>query len=228
MYRHSDQTRAVIREMLERGYTAREIERLTGVGKAAIRSWVRSWGMTFRHDRRGGLEGVAPRRLPEAVRPVDTAVYVSGSGHGRRLELVARWRIHECLREQMSVRQIAGLVGVSASTVSREVRRSTRDHTVSYDAPTAERLAGQRRRRGHPSILEVNQRLRGEVIAGLAKQWSPEQISHRLRTDYPDDRQMRVSHEIVDRRRHDRSAACRGRGADCSGALGRRSHLGPG
>lgn len=82
MYRHSDQTRAVIREMLERGYTAREIERLTGVGKAAIRSWVRSWGMTFRHDRRGGLEGVAPRRLPEAVRPVDTAVYVNRPGSG--------------------------------------------------------------------------------------------------------------------------------------------------
>lgn len=43
----------------------------------------------------------------------------------------------------------------------------------------------------------MNQRLRGEVIAGLAKQWSPEQISHRLRTDYPDDRQMRVSHETI-------------------------------
>jgi len=35
------------------------------------------------------------------------------------------------------------------------------------------------------------------VIARWARSWSPEQISNRLRLDFPDDESMRVSHEAI-------------------------------
>jgi IS30 family transposase len=39
--------------------------------------------------------------------------------------------------------------------------------------------------------------LRREVERGLEEKWSPQQISRRLMTDYPDDSGMRVSHETI-------------------------------
>jgi IS30 family transposase len=35
------------------------------------------------------------------------------------------------------------------------------------------------------------------VVAGLGRCWSPQQISARLRADYPDDVEMRISHETI-------------------------------
>ncbi len=32
---------------------------------------------------------------------------------------------------------------------------------------------------------------------GLRAQWSPEQIAHRLPVDFPDDKDMRISHETI-------------------------------
>nr|WP_167490817.1 IS30 family transposase [Nocardia terpenica] len=43
----------------------------------------------------------------------------------------------------------------------------------------------------------VNHALRDAVTEGLSKRYSPEQISHRLRRDFPDDESMRVSHETI-------------------------------
>jgi IS30 family transposase len=40
-------------------------------------------------------------------------------------------------------------------------------------------------------------RLHEEVNAGLAKEWSPEQISARLELDHPDEAELRVSHETI-------------------------------
>jgi len=43
-----------------------------------------------------------------------------------------------------------------------------------------------------------------------ARAWSPEQIAHRLRLDFPDDETMRISHEAIDQARY-----VQGRGALC-------------
>lgn len=45
--------------------------------------------------------------------------------------------------------------------------------------------------------LEECRRLHDAVNEGLRQKWSPEQISKRLEVEYPDDPEMRVSHETI-------------------------------
>jgi IS30 family transposase len=52
-------------------------------------------------------------------------------------------------------------------------------------------------RRPKRAKLAVNGPLRAQVEQWLALEWSPEQISIRLKVDYPDDAEMRVSHETI-------------------------------
>jgi IS30 family transposase len=46
-------------------------------------------------------------------------------------------------------------------------------------------------------LLAVNRKLRNIVASKLILDWSPEQISGWLKTQYPDDESMRVSHETI-------------------------------
>ena len=52
------------------------------------------------------------------------------------------------------------------------------------------------RRPKTPKLVRCS-RLRREVERRLAQRWSPEQIAARLVVDYPDDAEMRVSHETI-------------------------------
>jgi transposase, IS30 family len=54
-----------------------------------------------------------------------------------------------------------------------------------------------RGRRPKPAKLAVNSRLCREVERGLLVRWSPQQIAAWLICDYPDDLDMRVSHETI-------------------------------
>lgn len=45
--------------------------------------------------------------------------------------------------------------------------------------------------------LEASRRLHDAVNEGLRQRWSPEQVSKRLEVEYPDDPEMRVSHETI-------------------------------
>ncbi len=57
--------------------------------------------------------------------------------------------------------------------------------------------AARARARSKASKLVSNQDLREAVQDGLSRRYSPEQISHRLVRDFPDDESMRVSHETI-------------------------------
>jgi len=46
-------------------------------------------------------------------------------------------------------------------------------------------------------LLAMNSRLREVVASKLILEWSPEQISGWLKTEYPNDERMRVSHETI-------------------------------
>ncbi|GAS92734.1 transposase, ISlxx5, partial [Mycolicibacterium brisbanense] len=87
------------------------------------------------------------------------------------------------------------MIGRATSTVSREVRaHSAGGLYLPYQADAA---AAAARARPKQSKLVSNQRLREQVKDGLLQRLSPEQISHRLVTDFPDDESMRVSHETI-------------------------------
>ena len=90
---------------------------------------------------------------------------------------------------------IAGRIGCHVSSVSREVggRRGRR----SYRPEAAHRRAAEAARRPKPSKLATNPVLCGRVIDGLEKLWSPQQISAKLRSDYPNNPEMWVSHETI-------------------------------
>ena len=122
---------------------------------------------------------------------------VSKASHGRRLTPDDREEIAHLNRRDKSVTEIAEAIGFHKATVSRELRRNTSGGR--YRATTAQRLADKRARDAQtkPAKLAVNSRLRGEVERRLKLKRSPEQIAHRLPLDFPDDPEMRVSHETI-------------------------------
>jgi IS30 family transposase len=90
---------------------------------------------------------------------------------------------------------IARRLGRPTSTISREVKRN--EGRDGYRAWVADRCADERAARPKPCKLVVNERLRAVVIEGLMTRWSPQQIATRLVTDFPDEPEMRVSHETI-------------------------------
>ncbi len=98
----------------------------------------------------------------------------------------------------VSIRQIAADLSRSPSTISRELRRHRPQHRP-YRAGYAQRCADRQRARPKPRKLELNDALRSYVWTGLtgASHLSPEQISARLRLDFPDDDTMRISPETI-------------------------------
>lgn len=91
-----------------------------------------------------------------------------------------RIRIADLLAAKMTVRGIAGEIGRSPSTVSREIRRNS-DPDGRYRPHHAEHAARERTRRPRTRKVTVDAVLAGVVARLLAKRWSPEQVAHELR-----------------------------------------------
>ena len=89
---------------------------------------------------------------------------------------------------------IAGQLGRTVSTISREVKRG--GGRCEYSAWRAHERARQQTRRPKPFKLRPG-RLLEEVASRLEQLWSPDEIAVRLRLDHADDPQMRVSHETI-------------------------------
>ena len=135
--------------------------------------------------------GMPPRNRPRAA---------------LRLSPEDREEISRGLKARLSFRCIADRLGRAPSTVSREV--GANGGRRRYRAWLADQRAGRRSERPKPCKLGLSLGLRNEVSRRLAQCWSPEQISRRLPTEYPDDPTMRVSHETIYR-----SLYVQGRGA---------------
>jgi IS30 family transposase len=110
------------------------------------------------------------------------------------LGIVDREEILVELRAGASMRAIARRLGRAPSTISREVAANGgRD---GYSAWQAHQRARRQARRPKPCKLRAG-RLLDEVSTRLEQLWSPQEIAQRLRLDFPDDPEMRVSHETI-------------------------------
>jgi IS30 family transposase len=115
---------------------------------------------------------------------------------GRYLSFAEREEIALASARGESMRCIARRLGRSPATVSRELRRNA-DRDGCHRATTAHALAWGRAGRPKPAKLATNLALRAKVQDYLACRYSPEQIAGRLRVEFPDDPEMRVSPETI-------------------------------
>ena len=111
------------------------------------------------------------------------------------LTLAEREDISRGIASGSSTREIARRLDRAVSTVSREVTRH--GGRPAYRAHEADDHAWESALRPKKCLLALHPRLRDVVASKLILDWSPEQISGWLKTHYPDDESMRVSHETI-------------------------------
>ncbi len=179
--------------LVERGWSTARAAREVGVHPRTAEDW------------RGAIRKSGGRRIYP-----DGTVVDSGSGtryimsmtstpqtviNDRYLSLEDRLAIADGLIVGRSVTEIAATIGKHKSTVSREIAgRSVEGYYLPHQA---HRKAAHARARPKTSKLVANTALREQVEQRLQRKLSPEQISNRLVTDFPDDESMRVSHETI-------------------------------
>jgi len=166
------------------GWTRAERERIEQLVAEGAPPW-----MLFRavpHSRHAVRRYVLRLQRVPKPEPVRSAL---------RLSLCEREEISRGLAGGESLRSIAVRLGRAPSTVAREV--VTNGGRRRYRAMVADRAALRRMRRPKPAKLATCARLRTAVEAKLGERWSPQQISGWLVETFPDDPEMRVSHETI-------------------------------
>src|SRR5262250_2607680 len=93
------------------------------------------------------------------------------------------------------LREIARRLDRAASTVSREVTHH--GGRPAYRAHDADQQAWNAALRPKRCLLAANSELRDVVASKLMLDWSPEQIAGWLKTRYPNNESLRVSHETI-------------------------------
>jgi IS30 family transposase len=111
------------------------------------------------------------------------------------LTLAEREDISRGIASGSSIREIAKGLQRAVSTVSREVARH--GGRPLYRANEADHQAWESALRPKRCLLAIHVKMQ-EIVAGkLILDWSPEQISGWLKSQYPEDERMRVSHETI-------------------------------
>ncbi len=157
--------------LVQLGYSNKEACRVVGVNLRTGREW--------RNGSASPNRIVAPAHAPQTPR----------SASSRYLRPDERLHIADRLREKATVRAIAAELGRSPSTISRKIRRNRtvdpRGHWH-YRPYAAQARANARRPRPKPGKIGQNPELRDFIQEHLTQRWSPEQICHALRRQFPD------------------------------------------
>jgi transposase, IS30 family len=154
--------------LFREGLSQREIARKLRVSNARVSRVIRSAG------------GFAPQpweRSSRALTPAERETISRGIAAGD------------------SFRAIARELGRSVSVISREV--GGMGGRAGYRAVVADQKAREAARRPKTPKLVLIPELAEKVIEYLRRRWSPEKIAHTLAEVYPDNEEMRVSHETI-------------------------------
>ena len=168
------------------GSTVAEAAACLGISETSGRVWFRQAG------------GMPPLSL---VEPIAT----------RFLNIAEREQILTGITCGHSIRAIATGLGREPSTVSRELGANMRHQytrkpgspggprTRPWDYSPHRAQARADLNAGRPKVAKLaeHDQLRAQVQDRLEEEHSPEQISARLEVDFPDDPEMRVSHETI-------------------------------
>jgi transposase, IS30 family len=178
-----------------------------------VREGVSAYGRRLDHRDRLELERIScgetrPRvagALGTTERTVARVLVAAGGRPSRRsrrrrrsplrLSLIEREEIRAGIAAGESFRAIARRIGRAPSTVSREVGGLA--GRGRYRATRADDRACLRALRPKRSKLASSPRLRRAVTGMLERRFSPQQISARLRLDYPDDEELRIAAETI-------------------------------
>jgi len=173
-------------------------ERMLGIGVLSQEERVRArrlfqQGWTLRQigAELGCSHMTVSRQLAPRRRPKDHHQWEPG---GNRLRLEEREEIALGVARGETFSAIAGRLGRSTSTVSREVAAG--GGPKRYRAVGAHKRAFENARRPKSTRL-ADPRLALVVSGWLMEFYSPVAISRRLRLEFPDDPMMRVSHETI-------------------------------
>ena len=116
----------------------------------------------------------------------------------QRLTMLEREEISRQIASGNSLRAIARSIGRAPSSISREIIQSGVVEQKYYRAVFAQQYSNKMRHKLRKNRkLANNIPLRKIVLYYLAKNWSPEQIAKRLIILYPNDMDMRISHETI-------------------------------
>ncbi|MER7281528.1 helix-turn-helix domain-containing protein [Dactylosporangium sp. NPDC000244] len=148
-------------------------------------------GVAARTGYRWRQEAAAAAAAAAAGAPV---VVVVSAGF---LSLEERVVIGDRLLAGVRQAAIAAELGRPRCTISREIARNQDPDGGGYQPFAAQQRAERRRARPKTPKLAGNPVLRDVVQDLLAAKYSPAQISARLRHDFPDRDEFRVSHETI-------------------------------
>ena len=168
-----------VKRALGAGLSVRGAAARAGVNRGAVFRW--------------GRADAPPERMWSNMEGAGSAPGGARSPR-QRLSYEDRCMVHAMRREGATCAEIAAAVGCHRTTVGRELARCPRG---SYDPRAAHRAAWEAARRPRERKLDSSPRLRAYVVNHLMLRWSPEQISRRIREEFPGDEEMRVSHETV-------------------------------
>jgi IS30 family transposase len=176
--------------LIARGVSNGEACRIVGVNRRTGKYW--------RHGRTVASSNGRPLHYPPVV-VVSLGQLDRSSGplpaslirpdreiSARFLSADERVRVADLRRAGAGVRAIARELGRSPSTISRELRRNVDAKSGVYRPHAAQQLAAQRRARPKRGKLVADVRLHEFVQDRLKQRWSPEQIAHALRSEFPD------------------------------------------
>src|SRR5450631_952011 len=167
-FKLSEQQRNDMWRRWKAGQSLHEIGRVFGKDHVSIQ---------FMLAQHGGIAPAVRRRSP------------------RMLTLAEREEISRGIASGGSIRGIAQGLKRAVSTVSREVARH--GGRPLYRATEADQQAWDSALRPKRCLLALHVKLQEVVADKLILDWSPEQVCGWLKSEYPEDEKMHVSHETI-------------------------------